>query len=63
MRMVVINLVINLENDARIQIKEFDQITDLETINGDDLKRSYGTDSEKSLKQQYEVRLARYKGF
>ena len=35
---------------------------DLETVNGDDLKRSYGTDSEKSLKQQYDVRIARYKG-
>ena len=35
---------------------------DLETVNGDDLKRSYGTDSEKSLKQQYDARLARYKG-
>merc|ERR1712131_442495 len=35
--------------------------SDLETVNGDDLKRSYGTDSEKSLKQQYDVRIARYK--
>ena len=39
-----------------------EQMKDLETVNGDDLKRSYGTDSEKSLKQQYDARLARYKG-